>query len=76
MENLKMKKKWFTESQLFVILKEGETGVMMVPDLCRQHSVRQSTYSWMVEYHYERTQESLNDLPAKIYEQIKKRKLY
>jgi putative transposase len=39
-----MKTKRFTERQIFAILKEGESGVMIVPDLCRKHGVRQSTY--------------------------------
>jgi putative transposase len=44
MENLNMKKQRFTESQIFAILKEGESGVMIVPDLCRKHGVGKSTY--------------------------------
>jgi putative transposase len=44
MENLNMKKQCFTESQIFAILKEGESGVTIVSDLCRKHGVGQSTY--------------------------------
>jgi len=32
-----MKSKRFTESQIVALLKEGESGAMTVPDLCRQH---------------------------------------
>ena len=50
MEN-NMKKSRFTESQIFAILKEGESGVMTVPDLCRKHNVGQSTYyKWKAKY--------------------------
>jgi len=50
MEN-NMKKSRFTESQIFVILKEGESGVMNVPELCRKHNVGQSTYyKWKAKY--------------------------
>lgn len=46
-----MKKQRFTESQIFAILKEGESGVMIVPDLCRKHGVGQSTYyKWKAKY--------------------------
>lgn len=46
-----MKKSRFTESQIFAILKEGESGVMTVPDLCRKHNVGQSTYyKWKAKY--------------------------
>ena len=31
--------------------------------------VRDITDDWMIDYNYERTHESLNDLPPKIYEQ-------
>ena len=45
-----MKKKRFSESQIFSILKEGETGVPL-PDLCRQHGMAQSTYyQWKSRY--------------------------
>lgn len=46
-----MKKSRFTESQIFAILKEGESGVLMVPELCRKHNVGQSTYyKWKAKY--------------------------
>jgi putative transposase len=51
MENLKMKRKKFTESQIFKVLKEGESGALVVPDLCRKHGVAQSTYyKWKSKY--------------------------
>ena len=46
-----MKNKRFTEAQIFAILKEGETGALIVPDLCRKHNVCQSTYyQWKSKY--------------------------
>mgnify|MGYP003870411513 CR=1 FL=1 len=33
--------------------------------------VRETTDSWMEKYNYERPHESLNDLPPKLYEQLK-----
>lgn len=46
-----MKKSRFTESQIFAILKEGESGVMTIPELCRKHNVGQSTYyKWKAKY--------------------------
>jgi len=46
-----MKRKRFTESQIFSILKEGEGGAMLVPDLCRHYGVAQSTYyKWKAKY--------------------------
>jgi len=46
-----MKKSRFTETQIINILKEGESGVMNVPDLCRKHVVGQSTYyNWKAKY--------------------------
>jgi putative transposase len=46
-----MKKARFTESQIFTLLKEGETGAMTVPELCRKHGVGQSTYyQWKAKY--------------------------
>lgn len=46
-----MKNKRFTEAQIFALLKEGESGAMTVPDLCRQHGVGQSTYyKWKSQY--------------------------
>ncbi|MCL1107754.1 transposase, partial [Shewanella algicola] len=32
-----MKKTRFTESQIINILKEGESGALTVPELCRKH---------------------------------------
>jgi putative transposase len=33
------------------ILKEGESGALIVPDLCRKHGVAQSTsYKWTLIY--------------------------
>ncbi len=31
-----MKRNKFTERQIFNILKEGESGALIVPDLCRK----------------------------------------
>ena len=32
-------------------MKEGESGVLVVPDLCRKHGVGQSTYyKWKAKY--------------------------
>jgi len=46
-----MKNKRFTEAQIFAILKEGESGALIVPDLCRKHNVGQSTYyQWKSKY--------------------------
>ena len=36
-----MKRNKFTERQIFNILKEGESGALIVPDLCRKHGVAQ-----------------------------------
>ena len=50
MEN-HMKKTRFTESQIINILKEGESGALTVPELCRKHNVGQSTYyKWKSKY--------------------------
>ena len=50
MEN-HMKKTRFTESQIINILKEGESGALTVPELCRKHNVSQSTYyKWKSKY--------------------------
>lgn len=39
------------ENQIFSILKEGESGVMIVPDLYRQYGVGQRTYyKWKSQY--------------------------
>lgn len=46
-----MKKSKFTESQIFAILKEGETVELIVPELCRKHGIGQSTYyKWKSKY--------------------------
>jgi putative transposase len=46
-----MKKTRFSESQIISILKEGESGAMTVPELCRLHGVGQSTYyKWKSKY--------------------------
>lgn len=46
-----MKKSRFSENQIINILKEGESGAMNVPDLCRKHGVGQSTYyNWKSKY--------------------------
>ena len=46
-----MKNKRFTETQIFSILKEGESGAMIVPELCRKHGVSPSTYyKWKSKY--------------------------
>ena len=45
-----MKRKRFTESQIFKILKESETG-MTVSDLCRKHGISDATfYNWRSKY--------------------------
>lgn len=46
-----MKKTRFTESQIINILKEGESGALTVPELCRKHNVGQSIYyKWKSKY--------------------------
>ncbi len=46
-----MKNTRFTESQIINILKEGESAVYTVPELCRKHNVGQSTYyKWKSKY--------------------------
>ena len=46
-----MKRQRFTESQIFSMLKEGESGAMTVPELCRHHGVEHSTYyKWKAKY--------------------------
>ena len=46
-----MKKSRFSENQIINILKEGKSGAMNVPDLCRKHGVGQSTYyNWKSKY--------------------------
>ena len=45
-----MKKSKFTESQIFNILKESETGISVV-DICRKHGIGNSTfYKWRAKY--------------------------
>jgi putative transposase len=43
-------KKRFTESQIFSLLKEAESG-MKIDDLCRKHGVSQGTFfRWKSKY--------------------------
>lgn len=45
-----MKKSKFTESQIFNILKQAESGIK-VSDLCREHGISQATvYKWRGKY--------------------------
>ena len=45
-----MKKSKFTESQIFNILKESETGISVV-DICRKHGIGNATfYKWRAKY--------------------------
>ena len=45
-----MKRKRFTEGQIFKILKESETGIT-VSDLCRKHGISDATfYNWRSKY--------------------------
>jgi putative transposase len=45
-----MKKNRFTESQIVVVLEEGEAG-MPVAELCRKHGVSNATYcQWKSKY--------------------------
>lgn len=45
-----MKKTKFTESQIFNILKESETGISVV-DICRKHGIGNATfYKWRAKY--------------------------
>jgi putative transposase len=45
-----MKKSTKSEAQIVAILKEAEAGVAVV-DLCRQHSISQTTYyKWKAKY--------------------------
>lgn len=45
-----MKKSKFTESQIFNLLKQADSGIP-VPELCRQHKVAKSTfYKWKAKY--------------------------
>ena len=45
-----MKKSRFTESQIFAILKEAESG-LKVADICRKHGISMPTYyNWKSKY--------------------------
>lgn len=45
-----MKKSKFTESQIFSILKQAESGVPVV-DICREHSIGNATfYKWRAKF--------------------------
>lgn len=45
-----MKRSKFTESQIFAILKEAESGVR-VADLAREHGISEATfYNWRAKY--------------------------
>lgn len=45
-----MKKSKFTDSQIFNILKEAETGIPVV-DICRKHGLGNATfYKWRAKY--------------------------
>ena len=45
-----MKKSKFSESQIFNILKESETGISVV-DICRKHGIGNATfYKWRAKY--------------------------
>lgn len=45
-----MKKTRYTESQIFQILKEAESGVP-VPELCRKHGMSDASfYKWLAKY--------------------------
>ena len=45
-----MKRKRFTESQIFKILQEAETGISIL-DLCRKHGISDATfYNWRSKY--------------------------
>lgn len=45
-----MKKSRYTESQIFQILKEAESGIP-VPELCRKHGMRDASfYKWRAKY--------------------------
>lgn len=45
-----MKKTRYTESQIFQILKEAESGVP-VPELCRKHGMSDASfYKWRAKY--------------------------
>ena len=45
-----MRKKRYTEEQIFDILKQGDSG-MKVPELCRKYGVSEATYfRWKSKY--------------------------
>ena len=45
-----MKKPRYSESKIFQILKEGESGVP-VPELCRKHGMSDASfYNWRAKY--------------------------
>ena len=45
-----MKKARYTESQIFKILKEAESGIP-VPELCRKHGMSDASfYKWRAKY--------------------------
>ena len=45
-----MKKSRYTESQIFQILKEAESGIA-VPELCRKHGMSDASfYKWRAKY--------------------------
>ena len=49
-ESTKMKKSRYSESQIFQILKEAETGIP-VADLCRKHGMSNATfYKWRAKF--------------------------
>ena len=46
-----MKRSRFTETQILGILKEADTGVTTVHDLCRKHGISDATYyKWKSKY--------------------------
>lgn len=45
-----MKKSRYTETQIFQILKEAESGIL-VPELCRKHGMSDASfYKWRAKY--------------------------
>ena len=45
-----MKKSKFTESQIFNVLKQAESGISVV-DICREHGIGNATfYKWRAKY--------------------------
>ncbi len=45
-----MRKSRFTESQIFGVLKQGESG-MPVAEICREHGISNATYyQWKTKY--------------------------